>query len=41
MIATKRSTLDEFGSREPGTFRGNLNMMKTLRKVDREELGLE
>ena len=40
IAAIIRSTLDLFWRMESGTVSGNLTMLKKLRKVDREELGL-
>ena len=41
LVTTIRATLDEFWSREPGTVKGTLMMVKRLGKVAGKKLGLE
>ena len=41
MVDIMRDNLYEFWRRELGTVRANLNMVKMLRNVDREVLGIE
>ena len=41
MVAIRRATLYYFWSRDPVTVMWNLTMVKGLRKVAREEMGLD
>ena len=41
VISIRRASLDEFWSREPGTVRGNLTMLRDMVKMAKEEIGLE
>ena len=41
IIAVRQASLGEFWSRETGTIRGNLIMLRKMGMMDREELGLE
>ena len=41
LVTIRRDTLDEYWSREPGTVKGNLTMVKRLGKVAGYELGME